>query len=314
MKAYYSIAYGGPEASVYGDLPEPVPSDGQVLVEVRAASINPADYKVKRGDLKLITGSKFPRVVGSDFAGIVKETGAAVKGFRPGDKVYGGTSVFFGKPGALSELLVVEASSIRLMPDGLSFEEAASMPVAALTALSGIRVCKAGKGVSLLVNGATGGVGHFAVQIAKARGAKVTATCSPANAELARKLGADHIIGYTDEELVGHHVKYDAIMDAYGKMNYEDVCRLLKRGGIYASTLPAPKKMLSSLFVKIVFGKKLTSANMRAKPEDYDEIERLYSEKKLIPVIENIFSLDKAADAFEVAEKGRPRGKVIVRI
>ena len=314
MKAYYSKEYGGPEASVFGDLPDPVAEENQILVEVKAASINPADYKVKRGDLKFLTGNKFPRVMGSDFAGIVKETGNSVKGFKTGDRVYGGTSVFHGKPGALSELLVVDVSSARLIPEGMSFEEAASMPVAALTALSGIRVCETGPGKSILVNGATGGVGHFAVQIAKARGAEVTATCSDANKELARRLGADHTAGYSKEELDSHQGKYDAIMDAYGKMDSSTVNRLLKRGGIYASTLPAPKRILSSFFVKLFTGRKLVSANMRTKAADYDEIEKLYKEKKLIPVIENIFTLDKAADAFSVAEKGRPRGKVVVKV
>ncbi len=314
MKAYYSKEYGGPEASVFGELPDPVPEENQLLIEVKAASINPADYKVKRGDLKFLTGNKFPRVMGSDFAGIISETGNKVQGFKPGDRIYGGTSVFNGKPGALSELLVVDASSARLIPEGMSFEEAASMPVAALTALSGIRVCETGPGKSILVNGATGGVGHFAVQIAKARGAEVTATCNDVNMELAKRLGADYTTGYSREELGSHNRKYDAIMDAYGKMDPKIVYRLLKRGGIYASTLPAPKRILSSFFVKLFTGRKLVSANMRTKTIDYDETERLFEEKKLIPVIENIFTLDKAADAFELAEKGRPRGKVIVKV
>ena len=314
MKAYYSIAYGGPEASVYGDLPDPVPSDSQLLVEVKAASINPADYKVKRGDLRLLTGSKFPRVVGSDFAGIVKEAGTAVTGFKPGDRVFGGTSVFAGKPGALAGLLVVDAKSARHIPEEMSFEHAASMPVAALTALSGVRVCKTGEGTSVLINGATGGVGHFAVQIAKARGAEVTATCSSSNEELARKLGADHTLSYKSEDLRKTGKRYDAIIDAYGKMDFKDINRLLRRGGVYASTLPAPKRILSAFLVKYIFGKKLASANMRTRPGDYDEIERLYREKKLVPVLENIFTLENAAEAFVAAEKGRPRGKVVVKI
>ena len=314
MKAYYSKAYGGSEASVYGELPDPVAGENQILLEVRAASINPADYKVKRGDLKFLTGNKFPRVMGSDFAGIVKETGINVTGFKPGDRIYGGTSVFHGKPGALSELLVVDASSARHIPEGMSFEEAASMPVAVLTALSGIRVCRAGPGKSVLVNGSTGGVGHFAVQIAKARGAEVTATCSDANAGLAKKLGADYTIGYSNKELASHNRKFDAIMDAFGRMDPKIVNRLLKRGGIYASTLPAPKRILSSFFVKLFSGKKMVSANMRTRASDYDEIEKLFNEKKLIPVIENIFKLEEAAKAFDVAEKGRPRGKVVVKV
>jgi NADPH:quinone reductase-like Zn-dependent oxidoreductase len=183
-----------------------------------------------------------------------------------------------------------------------------------LTALNGLRKCGITAGKSVLINGSTGGVGHFAVQIAKAKGAFVTASCSSANAELALKLGADEITGYGKDELAKFSNRFDAIFDAYGKMDYADVCRLLKRKGIYASTLFMPTSYFSSILVKLVFGKKLTSSNMRAKQEDYEEIEKLFSEKKLKPVIENIFSLDRAAEAFEFAEKGKPRGKVIIKI
>jgi NADPH:quinone reductase-like Zn-dependent oxidoreductase len=314
MKAFYSKSYGGTEASVYGDLPDPVPGNNQLLIEVKAASINPADYKIKRGDLKVFTGSKFPKILGSDFSGIVRSAGPETSGFKPGDKVYGAAAVFFGKQGALAELVAVNFTQARLMPVGLTFEEAASLPVGALTALSGIRKFNLKPGAKVLVNGATGGVGHFAVQIAKARGADVTATCSLSNAELAKSLGADVTMGYSREGLGKTTTRFDGILDAYGKMEYEDICRLLKRGGVYASTLPRPSTIFGSLLVRLVYGKKLTSSNMRAKSSDYDEIETLLSERKLRPVIENVFPLDKADGAFTLAERGKFRGKIIVKV
>ena len=313
MKAYYSTAYGGPEVSQYGDFPDPSAGEGQLLVEVKAVSINPVDYKVKRGIAKFMSGSKFPRIFGSDFAGVVRSTGNGVAQFNPGDRVYGATPVIRGKPGALAQLLAVDQKFARAIPGQISFEEAASLPIAALTALNGLRRCSVTEGKAVLINGGTGGVGHFAIQIAKAKGAIVTATCSKGNAEFARKLGADETIGYSKEELAKSEKKFDAILDAYGKMDFEDVCRLLKRGGIYATTQIKPFLFFSSLLVQLVYAKKLTSSNMRSRSEDMDEMEKLFIDKKLIPVIEHSFTLDHAAEAFELAEHGKPRGKIIIR-
>ncbi|MFH0843736.1 MAG: NAD(P)-dependent alcohol dehydrogenase [Bacteroidota bacterium] len=314
MKAFYSTAYGGPEVSHYGDLPDPSAGKEELLVEVKAVSINPVDYKVKRGIARLMTGSKFPRIFGSDFAGVVREAGNGATKFKPGDRVYGVTPVIWGKPGALAQLLAVNQKFVTAIPPQISFEEAASLPIAALTALNGLRKCRVSEGKEVLINGGTGGVGHFAIQIAKAKGAVVTATCSQGNSELAHKLGADDTMGYSREELAKSDKKFDAILDAYGMMDYEDVCRLLKRGGVYATTQIKPFLFFSSLFVQLVYGKKLTSSNMRSKPEDMDEMERLFLDKKLYPVIENYFSLDQSAEAFELLEHGKPRGKIIVRI
>jgi NADPH:quinone reductase-like Zn-dependent oxidoreductase len=314
MKAYYSTAYGGPEVSQYGDFPDPSAGDGQLLVEVKAVSINPVDYKVKRGIAKFMSGSRFPRIFGSDYAGVVKSTGNGVTQFNPGDRVYGATPVIWGKPGALAQLLAVDQKFARAIPEGISFEEAASLPIAALTALNGLRRCRVTEGKTVLINGGTGGVGHFAIQIAKAKGAVVTVTCRQVNAEVARKLGADETMGYSKEELAKSDMKFDAILDAYGKMDLEDACRLLKRGGTYATTQIKPLLFFSSLLIQLVYSKKLTSSNVRSRPEDMEEMEKLFIDKKLYPVIEHYFTLDHSTEAFELAEHGKPRGKVIVRL
>jgi len=314
MKAYYSTRYGGADVSQYGDYPDPSVTGNQVLVEVKAVSINPVDFKVKRGDLKFLSGRKFPRIFGSDFSGIVKEAGTNAEKFKPGDRVYGAISVIFGKQGALAQFIAIDQKSLWIIPGEMSFEEAASLPIAALTALNGLRRCEVVKGTQVLINGGTGGVGHFAVQIAKTKGAVITATCSDANAELARKLGADETIRYSKEDLASTNKKFDAILDAYGHMDLSVAQRLLKRGGIYASTMINPFTLFKSFFINLIWGKKLTSSNMRALPEDILEIEKLFNEKKLHPVIENYFTLDKADEAFELAEKGKPRGKIIIRI
>lgn len=314
MKAFYIKSYGGPEASVYGELPDPVAGSDQLLVEVKAVSINPVDFKLKKGNLKLMTGSKFPKIMGSDFAGVVKSTGSGVTGFKAGDRVYGVTPVIFRKQGALAQLLAVDQKYARIIPQQMTFEEAASLPIAALTALNGLRKCLVKPGSRVLVNGGTGGVGHFAIQIAKAKGAVVTATCSAGNADLARKLGADEMVGYSKDDLAEIKGQFDAILDAYGWMDYADVCRLLKRKGIYASTQFKLKMIFSAWLVRIIFRKKLTSSNLRSTPGDMDEMEKLFLEKKLSPIIENYYTLDKSAEAFAFAEHGKPRGKIIVRI
>lgn len=314
MKAFFLISWGGSESSKYGDLPDPVAGNGQLLIQVKSVSVNPVDFKIKSGDLKLIVGSKFPKIIGSDFAGIIKEVGPEINNFKPGDRVYGSVPTIFRKSGALAELISIPQKYVRLIPEGMSFDEAASLPIAALTALNGLRKCSVTVGTRVLINGSTGGVGHFAIQIAKAKGAIITATCSQGNAELARRLGADEIMGYGDDDFAKTENQFEAILDAYGRMKYDIVCRLLKRTGTYASTLFMPWYIFSSIMVKLVYGKTLTSSNIRSRPEDYEEIETLFNQKKLKPLIEATFSLEKAEEAFEFAENGKPRGKILIKI
>ncbi len=314
MKAFYKLSFKKSEKSIYGDLPDFVADKNQMLIEVKAVSINPVDYKLNNSDTGFIPGAKLPKIVGTDFAGIVRKPAEGNTTFKAGDRVYGAVPIFFGKPGSLAELLVTESKNARHIPEGMSFQEAASLPVAALTALNGLRRCRITAGSSLLINGATGGVGHFAVQIAKAKGAVITASCSEANSELAMQLGADKITGYRREDLANISVKYDAILDAWGQMKYKDIFRLLKKDGTYASPLilyaPAFVTNIVWLFSRI----RITSSNMRKRAEDYEEVEKLFSEKKLKPLIENTFTLDKASEAFEFAENGKPRGKVIITL
>lgn len=314
MKAFYQISYKKAGSDKYGALPDPAPGNGQVLICVKAVSINPIDYKIKNGDLRLIMIPKFPKIVGSDFAGIVKEVGSDVISFKPGDRVYGAVPIFFGKQGSLAELLTADAKSTRLIPEGMSFEEAASLPVASLTALNGLRRCGIRNGSRIFINGATGGVGHFALQIARSKGAIITASCSEANSSLAREMGAEFTVSYNKPLAIPGEGRFECILDAYGKMSYTEITRLLRRGGTYASPLFMPPSQIPAFFMRIITGRKLTSSNMRSLPEDYEEIERLFNEKKLKPFIENIFTLDRAAEAFEKAEHGKPRGKVIITI
>jgi NADPH:quinone reductase-like Zn-dependent oxidoreductase len=314
MKAFYKLSFKKSATGIYGDLPDPVADKNQVLIEVKAVSINPVDYKLNNANTSFLPGAKLPKIVGSDFAGIVRKPAENDNKFKAGDRVYGAVPIFLGKPGSLAELLVTDSNNARHIPDGMSFKEAASLPVAALTALNGLRRCGVTAGSNLLINGATGGVGHFAIQIARAKGVVITASCSEVNSELALQLGADKIIGYSTADLAMISDEYDAILDAWGQMKFRDIFRLLKKNGTYASPLILMAPAFLTKIVWLFSRKKITSSNMRKRAEDYEEIERLFNEKKLKPVIENTFPLEKASEAFAFAEKGRPRGKVIINI
>lgn len=314
MKAFYQLSYKKADHNKFGELPDPVPQAGELLISVKAASLNPVDYKLRDGSFRLLVKSRFPKIVGTDFAGIVVGIGEGVTQFNIGDNVYGVVSAFSGKNGTLAELITVDEKAVRIVPDWMILEDAASLPVAALTALNGLRRCGITVGSRLLINGATGGVGHFAVQIAKAKGTHITSVCSEKKKSFAAELGSDIIYTYDSPALSESGKKFDSILDVYGNMSYSTILKLLKPRGIYASPLFMPPSFIPAFFISLIFNRKLTSSNMRALPEDYAEIEKLMSQGKLKPVIDTIFSLDKSAEAFQRIENGKPKGKVIIRI
>lgn len=306
--------YGGPDVMRYADLPDPSPGRGEVLVSVKAASVNPVDYKIRRGDMRIITGARFPKVLGCDFAGVVAGCGPGASGLHPGDAVYGATPLHLRRPGAHAELLRVDARRVRPIPPDLSFVEAASLPVAALTALNGLRRCGDLSGRSVLVNGATGGVGHFAVQIAKARGALVTAACRACNADLARDLGAAAVVDYAAQYPARAAAAYDVVFDAHGGLGFRMAAWILAPGGVYATTLPTPGVLLHLVWRKVAGGRQIVAANMRVRPDDYAALERLVKDGAVRPFVGATFSLAEGAQAFAALENGGARGKIVIRI
>jgi NADPH:quinone reductase-like Zn-dependent oxidoreductase len=286
----------------------------EVLVAIAAASVNPVDWKVRVGELKLITGRTFQKTLGSDFAGVVERVGAGVAVPSVGNRVYGITPMMMRKPGAHAERLVVARKRLRRMPDGLSFEQAAALPVAGLTALNGLRQCGDLHGKTVLINGGTGGVGHFAVQIAKARGATVTAVCRERNAGRARSLGADVVIDYRKQDFTDSSVRYDVVFDAFGHLKYPAVARVLTDRGVLVTTLPAPSLIARAVWQRVVGDKHIVLGNLRDRPEDYAELERLLADGSVKPVIDKIVPLAEAAQAYAALEAGGTVGKVIIRI
>lgn len=314
MKAFYATAFGGPEVMRYGDLPEPAPRRGEVRVAVHAASINPVDWKLRGGMARLLPGQSFPRPFGTDFAGVVNAVGEGAGSFAVGDRVYGIVVTMFGHAGSHAELVSVPVGRLRRMPAGLDFVEAASLPVAALTALNGLRLAGERAGRRVLVNGATGGVGHFAVQMARARGATVGAVCSARNAERARALGAERVFDYATEDFTASEGRWDLVFDAHAAVGYRRAAKVLAPGGGYCGTLPTPALMLRGIASSLLPIGRAYVANMRGEPSDYDELERLLAAGAVKPIVEHVFPLAEAAKGFALAEAGGVVGKVVLRV
>lgn len=323
MKAIVARCYGAPEVLKLEDVAKPTPADDELLVKVHAAAINPLDWHYMRGEpyiMRLSSGFGAPEDMrtGVDFAGTVEAVGKGVQRFKIGDEVFG------GKSGALAEYVTVrESRAVVLKPANLTFEQAAAMPIAAVTALQALRdkgQLKAGQKV--LINGASGGVGTFAVQIAKALGAEVTGVCSTRNVELVRSIGADHVIDYTKENFTTGAEHYDLIVDNVGSHSLLDYRRVLEPGGILvmvgASTkdpwlgpmIQPLKGALLSPFVDQTMAKIFAELNQA----DLSVLADLARDGKLTPVIDRRYTLSESAAAIDYLEQGRARGKVIVTV
>jgi len=314
VKAFVIDGYGGPDRMRLGELPEPAPKKGEVVVAVVASSVNPVDWKIRAGQLRFLSGSKFPRALGTELSGVVDALGPGVTQWAVGDAVYGMTVTALGRPGAHAERVAVPATALRRKPDGIDHELAAVLPVAALTALSGLRMCGEVAGRSVAVVGATGGVGHFALQIAKARGAQVTAVCRAANADKARSLGADTVVDYRARDFTRENERFDVVFDAWGGLGFGKAARALTARGIYVTPLGMPWTVVRSLVQNALGRKRLYIGNVRTQPEDYAEIERLVLSGAVRPRIDRVVPLARAGEAFAASERGGVAGKIVVRV
>jgi NADPH:quinone reductase-like Zn-dependent oxidoreductase len=323
MKGIAYHCYGSPDVLKLEDIEKPVAGDDQVLVKVRAAAVNPLDFHYMHGTpyiMRLDSGIGTPKNtrLGVDFAGTIEAVGKNVKKFKPGDEVLG------GRTGAFGEYVTVrEDRALVLKPANVSFEQAASVPVAAITALQALRDkghIQAGQKV--LINGASGGVGTFAVQIAKSFGAEVTGVCSTKNLDMVRKIGADHVIDYTKEDFTQGGEHYDLIVDTVGTHSLLDYKRVLTpQGNLVTVGGPVDNwligllgtvvyaKMLSP-FVSQKFGMMLAELN----PEDLTILSGLMQEGKVTPVIDRTYKLSELPEALRYLEQGHARGKVVISV
>lgn len=317
MKAIVYTTYGSPDVLQLKDVEKPTPKDDQVLVKVHAASANPADWHLMRAEpflARFANGLLKPKNtrLGADVAGRVEAVGRNVTRFQVGDDVFG--ELPLNAMGSFAEYVCAPEELLALKPAKLTFEQAAAVPLAAFTALQGLRnKGQIQPGQTVLINGASGGVGTFAVQIAKSFGTDVTGVCSTRNLDMVRSIGADHVIDYTQADFTKSGQRYDLIFDAVGNRSVSDLKRALKPNGICAV---AGFTSLSRLFQIMVLGGKRVGMmeTAEANQKDLSFLKELLEAGKVIPVIDRRYSLGETAEAIRYLEAGHAKGKVIITV
>jgi NADPH:quinone reductase-like Zn-dependent oxidoreductase len=323
MKAIVYHNYGSPDVLRLEEVQKPTPKDDEVLVEVHAASANAYDWHLLSADIflvRLMGGGLFkPKntILGADIAGRVEAVGRNVKQFRPGDEVFG--DIAASGSGGFAEHVSVPESALVLKPANLSFEEAAAVPMAAVTALQGLRdKGQIQSGRKVLINGASGGVGTFAVQIAKSFGAEVTAVCSTRNLEQARKLGADHVIDYTKENFTQSGRQYDLIFAANGYHPLAAYKRALTPKGIYvmaggrAAQIFEP--MLLGSWLSEKDGRKMGFVSAHIDQKDLLTLKEMLEAGKIVPAIDKRYPLNEVPEALRYLGAGHARGKIVITV
>jgi NADPH:quinone reductase-like Zn-dependent oxidoreductase len=311
MRAVVIDRYGGPEVLRVATVPRPLPKRGQVLVRTRFIGVNPKDIIVRKGKFKVATGTKFPLLLGHDIAGEVVEAGLGAD-LTPGDVVYGMINDFAGR--AYAQYAAVDCHQLAKAPSNIELSAAAAVPLAAQTALQMLRNdARVKPGQSVLINGASGGVGVFAVQIAKILGAHVTAVCSYRNVDLVRELGADRIIDYTKTDWVGLDERFDAILDVFGNHRFDTMQHLLTPRGTYVQTIPSAR-IFKDVAKTLVRGKRAKLVVVRSRRAQLDWIRGQIEAGRLRVVVDRSFSLEDVAEAHRYMETKRARGKVVLAV
>lgn len=313
MKAAVIYEYGGPEVFRVEDIPEPVPSEKEILVKVFAAGVNPVDWKQRNGNHKWFLKARFPIVPGYDISGVVDRVGKDTGIFKTGDEVYGRLTRRFG--GAFAEYAAIQESSLALKPKNIDHLQAAGMPMAGQTALQALRD-KAGlrQGMHVMIIGAAGGVGHFALQIARYFGAETTAVCNSRHTELLTKLKPDHHIDYRKTDYLNSSLQYDVIFDVAGVETYLSCRNILKNGGVYISSLPRPKILIHKLLAIFSKGKKVRTLLQKSSGSDLEILSNMVEEGKLQVIIDSIHPLERSSEAHRRAEEYSTEGKIIIKI
>ncbi|NND00209.1 MAG: NAD(P)-dependent alcohol dehydrogenase [Gammaproteobacteria bacterium] len=320
MRAIVYHCYGGPEVLELVKVAKPGVADDEVLVQVKAAGVNPLDWHYMRGSpylMRAVSGIGSPQDprLGVDFAGIVVSVGKKVTRFKTGDEVFGGAS------GAFAEYLSIkETRGLVLKPSRLSFKQAAAVPIAAVTALQALRdEGQLKSGQKVLINGASGGVGTFAVQIAKSFGAEVTGVCSTRNVAMVQGLGADHIINYKQQDFVKSGEQYDLILDNVGNRSLSELRKVLKPegilvmvGGSKGNWVGPFKNNIGALVLSPFVSQKLLGFLAEINQQDLTVLADLMQAGDITPVIDRQFSLSQASEAIQYSESGRAQGKIII--
>jgi NADPH:quinone reductase-like Zn-dependent oxidoreductase len=322
MRAIVCTRYGSPDVLQLKEVTKPAPKNDEVLIKIHAASINARDWRFMRANpffVRLVPGGFLQpknKILGADLAGRVETIGSSVKQFKPGDEVFGYLPSSTGR-GTFAEYVCADENAITLKPASLSFEQAAAVPLAAITALQSLRDNgNIQRGQKVLVQGASGGVGTFAVQIAKALGAEVTAVCSTRNLDMVRSIGADHVIDYKKEDFTQNGQKYDLILAANGYHPISDYLRALGPEGVYVvaggSMVQLIQASLRGRRNSQTGSQKAHVVSLVQSQKDLIFMKELLESGKVIPAIDGCYPLSKTPEAFWYFEKEHPKGKVVI--
>lgn len=314
MRAFRYHVRGEPSPARVEDAPVPEPASGEVLVRVHAASVNPVDWKIAAGRFRLLVRGGLPRTMGSDFAGEVAALGPGVTGWSVGDPVLGFIDPFRRPEGTFADYVTVPAAYLYRRPPQVDAVTGAALPAAGVTAVALCNLTRVSRASSVLVNGAAGGVGHLAVQVARARGALVAATASAGRRELLAGLGADVFIDYRSEPLERWPMAFDAVLDCVPSLPHGRHRRLLKRGGRYASTLPGPWTFTLDPLLNRLGPVERRAVMLQPDTSAMDELLAYLADGRLRCVIAGEFPLEQAPQAIEQSRTGRVAGKLVIRI
>ncbi len=310
MKAAQFTDYGGPEVITISEVPKPTPLKDQILIEIHAATINPFDYKLRRGYMKDAMPLNLPLTLGGNLSGVVVELGTEVVNFKIGDEVFGQSYAFGGGSGAIAEYAVASVENIAIKPKSINYIEAGSLPLVGVSAIQALEQhINLTKEQKILIHGGAGGIGSIAIQLAKHLGAYVATTVSSEEAEFVKSLGADEVIDYEREKFEEKLSGFDAVYDTVGGETLDRSFKVLKKGGVLVSMLGEPNKDLAAEYGVVVFGQ-----NTQTNSKNLSRLAELVDKGVIKPLVDKVFPLDQTRQAFEYAETGHPRGKVVISI
>jgi NADPH:quinone reductase-like Zn-dependent oxidoreductase len=308
MKAVRIHKFGGPEVLKYEDVPRPAPGSGEVLIRVHAAGVNPVDWKIREGHLKQMMNISLPLIPGWDVSGVVESTGAGVTRLKKGDEVYSRPDL--ARNGSYAQYIVVRESEVALKPKSLDHVHAAAIPLAALTAWQALfDAAKLGAGQTVLIHAAAGGVGSFAVQLAKLKGARVIGTASKRNHDFLRELGADETVDYTSTRFEDAVRNVDVVLDTISGETQQRSWKVLKKGGFLVSILqpPSPEEAAAH-------GVRCAHTFVQPNVSQLAELAALVDAGKLKTIVETVLPLAEAVQAQELNKAGHTRGKIVLRV
>jgi NADPH:quinone reductase-like Zn-dependent oxidoreductase len=313
MQAVVTRQYRDVDVLNIQEVKRPTIGEGEILVRVYACSVNPIDWKVRRGDFRILTGLRPPRILGGDYAGVVVEVGSGITAYQPGDEVWGFIDTF--QRGTYAEFVAVKAQEIGPKPTNLSFVEAAALPTVGLTAYQALlHYGRMSETDHVLVNGSSGGVGLSAVQIAHVLGGRVTGVCSTRNLRTVMAMGADDIIDYTRQDLFNGGPDYDIFFDVVSNRSFAQARTKLKPSGIYVRTLPSLHSLVLGPFVNLVRAQKVKVFDCKASAQDLAALRQMVEVGSLVPVIENVYRLDQVRAAHRRSETGHVVGKLVLQV